>query len=313
MVHNGFLRLAYKKPNKKRCRKCTLKKNGECRCRQGRNYESRERARKNALLLADPTLRHDRCPLCQGCHFDIDHKSADVICINPECGAILDTFGHWDYFDPRISFSKKYSTEVYWREKIRALHGTDPIIWKEDWRLIKAYIRKYVSDRELERMGQSTFSRICRSIEVDGKRPLANKKYGERFIQARMRLDLETPPPMSPKLLYMTLIRIAIYKRAHQEVFKDKYTKKNAINLNYVMLQFILMDSPEEFDTWKRWIKLSTFGKLQHYNDTWKKMIIELGTNYDTLVRDDQVLKVDWTYARLTVADLYIPKDMEIV
>lgn len=313
MTLHSFLKLAYRrKLNKKRCRKCALKKNGECRCRQGRNYESRERAKKTAMLYADPSLVRDRCDHCGSLTFDVDLKTADVICT--ECGVVMDTMGTFDFMDPRMSNSKKYSTKVYWREKLRGFHGTDPVIWKDDWRLIKRYIRNFVGHDELRSMGQSTFSRICRSVIdlKDFSHPLANKKYGERYIQARARLGLETPPAMTQHLLFMTLVRIDIYEKAHKEVFQYNITKKNAINLNYVLLQFILMDSPLEFDTWKRWIKLS-LGKLDSYNEKWKKMIVELGTNYDVYLYDERYYKLPWSFTRLTISDLYVPKQMEIV
>lgn len=306
----SFLRLAYrKKLKKKRCRKCGEKKNGECRCRQGRNHESRQRAKRSFLLSNDPSLKNDRCLDCGGYNLDIDYKSSDVICI--DCGLVLDSFGFWDHIDSRISFSKKYQTLVYMREKLRGYHGTDPFIWKDEWRLIKEYIRKNVPHYELEKMGQSTFSKICRSIEVEGKYPLATKKYGERYIQARKKLGLSVPEPMSSHLLFMILTRTEIYQRAHREIFQYNITKKNAINLNYVLLQFILLDAPDEFETWKRWIKLS-FGKLDHYNKIWKDMIVELGTHYDYFIKDEMIYTINWAYNRLSVKDLWIREELEI-
>lgn len=312
MTLQSFLRIAHRKEiNKKKCKKCLKRKNGECRCRQGRNYESRQRALRSKALYADAVVRGNNCDGCNATTFDVDLKTADVICT--ECGMVLDSMGILELFDTRVTFSKKYSTRVYWREKLRGFHGTDPVIWKEDWKLIKNYINRVIPEADRKRMGQSSFSQICRSIiDYQGKHCLANKKYGERYIQARFRLGLEVPPPMSQSLLFMTLIRIEIYEKAHREVFQYNITKKNAINLNYVLLQFILMDSPEEFDTWKRWIKLS-LGKLDSYNEKWKQMILELGTNYDVYLYNERYYKLPWSFTRLTISDLYVPKDLEII
>lgn len=312
MTLSSFLRIAQrKKISKKECRKCLLRKNGECRCRQGRNYESRQRGLSSKNLYAEGLVRSFRCDGCEATTFDVDYKTADIICT--ECGMVLDSMGLAELFDTRVTFSKKYSTRVYWREKLRGFHGTDPIIWKEDWRLIKRCIPFFLDQDQRRRMGQATFSRLCRTLtDSEGKHPLANKKYGERYIQARFRLGLEVPAPMSQHLLFMTLIRIEVYEKAHREAFQYKITKKNAINLNYVLLQFILMDSPQEFDSWKRWIKIS-LGKLDSYNEKWKQMILELATNYDVYLYNEKYYKLPWTFTRLSISDLYVPKELEII
>jgi len=260
----------------------------------------------------------DNCGDCGGPDFDFDFVSGDTICAY--CGLISDSCGIFNLDGGLTVYtnSKKYQTLVYMREKIRGLHGTDPWIWDDEWDLILEYIR--ARGINCDRMGQRSFSQICRSVKVlkvveVGEEvttveefPLFYKKYGERWVQARMRLGYKGPTPMSIELLRCICIRTKLYQTAHKEVIAHKITNKNAINLNYVLLQFIRMDSPDEFDEWKKFIKISTC-KLAVYNFMWRQIMLKLSLEYCYFWDESQhaYINVEWTYNPLQEHDLYIP------
>jgi len=207
----------------------------------------------------------------------------------------------------QFTSSKKYQTLVYMREKIRGLHGSDPWIWDDEWDLITQYINN--NNIDCQRMGQRSFSIICRSVKKGDVFPFYYKKYGERWVQARIRLGYEGPEPMSLYLLKSICMRTKIYQEAHKEFIAYKITNKNAINLNYVLLQFIRMDSPEEFDQWKRYIKISTC-KLSVYNDMWKKIMMIMALKFSNYFEESSYsfVKIEWTYVPLKEHDLYVPE-----
>lgn len=162
-----------------------------CRCRQGRSTESRRKVELEKQILAwDPNRIGEVCPdpNCGGRDLVMDYREDQAICIL--CGAIQKDIVPCGDFDHSLlkARSKPYTTPVYAHEKLRALNKSDPEIWIEEWELITAMaILTFGLDfkSQLERsMGPRTFGRICKSVkDKDGNAILANKKYGERWIQ----------------------------------------------------------------------------------------------------------------------------------
>lgn len=163
----------------------------KCRCRQGRSAESRKKIEQQQRELSwDPNRIGEVCPdpNCGGRDLVMDHRENQAICT--ACGAIQEDIVPCGEFDRSLlkSRSKPYTTPVYANEKLRALNKSDPEIWLDEWELITVFAILLFGlnfKSELERtMGPRTFGRICKSVKNDdGVAILANKKYGERWIQ----------------------------------------------------------------------------------------------------------------------------------
>lgn len=185
----------------------------KCRCRQGRSAESRRKVKLEAQKIAwdpnrDVPLKIESVcpdPNCGGKELVMDYREDQAICIM--CGAICEDIIPCVDFDntPLKARSKPYTTPVYAHEKLRALNNSDPPIWDEEWELITDMARNlYGFDfkSHLERtMGPRTFGRICKSVvDQEGNAILANKKYGERWIQVGI------PFPFSPKRIRPVIV-----------------------------------------------------------------------------------------------------------
>jgi hypothetical protein len=328
------------------CGRCCKDRLTECRCRQGRNHASREKELERRKLtvdqmncmLEDYFIRIDRCGNCDGDIIDYDEVTGDTICAT--CGLVLDTNNIADAVEVgpgtlvKINKSKAYRTVVYVREKLRGLLGTDPPIWFNEWEMIMKHILFEYGDEwfyHLWSMGQKMFSAICRKVAVDAegfqvflakgevappgtRYPLANKKYGERWIQARMRMGYPGTEKMSLCILANICMKIEIYEMVHKDVFRNNVTKKNTLNLNYVLLQIIRMEDEEEFHYWKRYIKLAV-SKLEDYNEKWRTILLELAVNYDYYYNKemDITFQIQWKYIPMYAGDLYIPKHEKFI
>ena len=318
------------------CPRCCKDRLIECRCRQGRNHASREKEKMTReqmnYLLKDYFVQIEKCTNCDNDVIDYDEVTGDTICY--ACGLVLDTNNIADQVMEgdgtmiKINKSKEYRTVVYVREKLRGLLGTDPPIWHNEWEWIETYIKHAYGEEwfpALWQMGQKWFSSICRNVLIDEggnivlleegeippencTRPLANKKYGERWIQARARLGFTPTEKMSVFTLANVCMKVEIYAEVHKLKFRNKITKKNTLNLNYVLLQIIRMEEEEEFQYWKRFIKLSS-GKLAEYNKKWETILIELATNHDSYFDHEMNVdfQINWVYQPLYPPDLWIP------
>ncbi len=144
-----------------------------CRCRQGRNHESRE---KVALvrMLQDTAFANnhikEECWNCESTDIVFDYGRSEATC--SDCGAVVADVVVWGDIDGALvrSKSKPYQTLVYMREKLRGLHGSDPEIWPEEWDSIVLRMQEVYGEEHyksiLERtLGPRTFAEICRSVE----------------------------------------------------------------------------------------------------------------------------------------------------
>lgn len=116
---------------------------------------------------------------------------------------------------------------------------------------------------------------------------------------------------MSIELLRSICLRTKIYQGAHKQYIAYKITNKNALNLNYVLLQFIRIDSPSEFNEWKRYIKIST-QKLPIYNEMWKQIMRIMANKFYVYFDENSYcfIKIEWTYIPLEEHDLYVPPSL---
>ncbi len=165
-----------------------------CRCRQGRSAESRRRVDLQRRIDSwDPRRIREVCPdpdCPGGGKGDVvfDFRNNETICT--VCGTILVDVMACGDFDRTLCKveSKPYATPVYAREKLRALNKSDPAIYPDEWELIDREARTLYGwdfkDFFERKLGQRTFARLCKSVKnEEGVAILANKKYGERWIQ----------------------------------------------------------------------------------------------------------------------------------
>ena len=116
-----------------------------CRCRQGRNHESRERVALAKLIYDNSFANNyikEECWNCNSTDIVFDYGRGDASC--SDCGAVVADVVVWGDIDGYLvrSKSKPYQTLVYMREKLRGLHGSDPEIWPEEWDSIVLEMQK---------------------------------------------------------------------------------------------------------------------------------------------------------------------------
>lgn len=323
----------------KTCQKCNKRKNRDCKCRQGRNHTSRDKkASINTQSLIDYCVNFNKCNNCGEDLLEYDFTSFAKVCYN--CGYVVeddnisDAVTVGDGTNIKLNKTKPYRTTVYSREKLRSLFGTDPPIWEDEWELIDEFVLMtfgvdYKNNPTFKQMGPKLFGDICKAITVDSSgfivfnhddvtpdciKPLAKKKYNERWIQARNHYKLDVPEPLPIEFVAEICIKLDLFEKAHREKFQYVLTQKNCQNLNYVILQLIRMRSEDEFKRWRRYIKLSD-GKLEEYNDRWKEMVQELSLNYNSYYHADtnSYFKVEWTYKPLYYCDIFVPRKQRYV
>lgn len=265
-------------------------------------------------------------PYCQDCDsydVDVDYTRGDTICIHCGCVVDCDGLGLHGWNTVTHSSSKGYQTLVYVREKLRSLHGTDPWIWDSHFDLIKEKMEEVYSfeteaeswNRLQRSLGPKTFGEICRSVTNNkGEFFLKNKKYGERWIQARARLGFNVPDPMPEELLRDICIRTYLLQMAHRNHFQNKLTGKNTRNLNFWLCYCIKLFNPDLLKEWKYFIKLSP-QKLREYNQTLKEQLVVLGGYYSRWYnKEDQIVEeINWDYVEIFEGDIYVPSHRKYI
>lgn len=144
-----------------------------CRCRQGRNHESRERVALAKLIYDNSFANNyikEECWNCNSTDILFDYGRGDASC--SDCGAVVADVVVWGDIDGYLvrSKSKPYQTLVYMREKLRGLHGSDPEIWPEEWDSIVLQMQMLYGKETYQSilegtLGPRTFAEICRSVE----------------------------------------------------------------------------------------------------------------------------------------------------
>jgi hypothetical protein len=279
--------------------------------RQGRSHESRLRVSENSLYWRNCLPQPPTCTECNGVCFVVDSKTRDRVCI--ECGLIAPNgddavVGIPGYHD-RVRCSKPYSNAVYFGEKLAQFNDHDPLIYEDEMDLIK---RKLVEEAEngqdVQHFGKRRISAVCKSVG------LGHKKYGERFIQIRIRCGLELNfQPMPVSLRRSLKERAKIYEHCWNTHFKNKKEKKSSINLNYLIAQFIRLEDDINktnywTETWSKYIHVTDDKKkLNTYNQKWKTIVQYLQRFYKSFedpITERDISKI-WYYKTLTLYDLF--------
>jgi hypothetical protein len=251
-----------------------------------------------------------------------------------------------------ISHYPGYSRTVYFMEKIAQLCGDGPWIYDEDFELIERAVEqirvqaglsyeiyehylypdpevrasthpreKYRAVSEffdmfgwtdpILRFGRSHFTRIAKSVG------LGHKKYGERFMQIRLRLGLEDDLEnggMSKCFRNHLKYRMLAYERTRSELERELGQPLENIAVNYLIVQFIIL---EDRDAWNnRWVKYihvtNDKSKLDDYNRVWAYMIKHIKERYTilTLTKSERTIVLNWKFKALTLFDLYHPNKL---
>jgi transcription initiation factor TFIIIB Brf1 subunit/transcription initiation factor TFIIB len=170
--------------------------------------------------------------------------------------------------------SKPYSTCVYFREKIAQLTCNDPFIYDEEMEIIEKEACYRINDRRENPYlwGKKNWSAICRSVG------LGQYKYGERWIQLRVRFGLMDPPGINEIVINLltykfNIINNFIEKNNNNNCRGIAKKNNNIMNLNYILIQILRIIKYEIiFDTIKSFTKNSD--KIDLLNDIKKLMFL---------------------------------------
>lgn len=304
---------------------------------QGRSKESRYRVAKQKEALLKKLIDTDavlvfkvsdicfyfeksnvnedfaRCHSCLSLDVIFCPCEGELVCSN--CGLVQDQIFSDISYETSKPFlgkvSKKYDRSVHFRERTAAWNNTGPMIPDEDWMKIEEAF--YDLDHPKKHLlGKKLFNQICNEAGFK------EKKYGERWIQARLRLGLEPPDwqPPEPELIKEMHQRFFLVNKAFQNtIHKDTddqgvvpycFKRRNIINLNYIILQLLRLIDEFEFQYWQKYFDLSTKNSLKLFNYYWRVMIEWINENqknyYDS--KNEQIFRFDWTYIKLRKSDL---------
>lgn len=254
-----------------------------------------------------------RCHSCLSLDVIFCQREGELVCTN--CGLVQNQIFSDCYYEnsrPILGkVSKKYDRSVHFRERTAAWNNTGPLIPEEDWLKIeeKFYELKHPKKHLL---GKKLFNQICNEAGFK------EKKYGERWIQARLRLGLEGPDwqPPHPSLIHELHQRFFLVNKAFQntihkntgndDVVPYSLKRLNIINLNYIILQLLRLISESQFHYWKRYFELSTKNSLKLFNYYWGIMINWINENqqnyYDS--KNEQIFRFHWFFMKLRKSDL---------
>lgn len=145
-----------------------------CRCRQGRNHQSRERVALVKMLYDTSFASNhikEECWNCNSTDIVFDYGRSEASC--SDCGAVVADVVVWGDIDGALvrSKSKPYQTLVYMREKLRGLHGSDPEIWPEEWdsillRMQEVYGQETYKSLLEATLGKSGDTTVLRGIKA---------------------------------------------------------------------------------------------------------------------------------------------------
>lgn len=269
------------------------------------------------LPKSNQNQNYNRCRECLTTTLIFCSREGETVCT--ECGLVQEQIYQDEVTVTPRSLSKKYNRIVHFRERTAAWQNTGPMIPNEHFELIEDYyfqLKYLIPNRHL--LGRSLLTSIC------DKLGLSAKKYGERWIQARIRLNLKDDwYPPSHSLVSELHTRFFLMNMAFQYCIHISSTsdvpvcakRRNIIPLNYIILQLIRLINEEEFQHWKRYFTISNLKTLQIYNYYWSIMINWIIQNQSIFInRDtDQNVAYYWVFTPLFEFDLYIPPELEFI
>lgn len=313
--------------------------------------KTQEYWQKQSILRQNKQNDHRNGNVCGNCgstYLEFDPHMGDTSCT--ECGEVVNHgpfIVNIPDSDGMVSRYAGYSRTVYFNEKIAQLCGDGPWIYNEDFELIERAVErirdeaglsldtlyeivypdpvvrvtthpreKYLALGEffemfgwtdpIQRYGRSDFTRIAKDVG------LAHKKYGERFMQIRLRLGLEDDLPnggMSKLFRNQLKYRMFAYEQARKQLEEQLGGPLRNIAVNYLIVQFIIMEDKAAWENrWIRYIHVtSDQSKLDEYNETWAYIIRYLKLKFRNLIleKSERSIRLYWKYKKLTLFDLY--------
>lgn len=295
----------------------------EAKRRQGRSFESRKKAEISFNEIECERKRNEKLRVkhCSDCNSDLDavglldSVTNEITC--SRCGLVVLSgriyySSPWDQAERYYKTSVPYQTVNYARERLGQLSNHDPWVWDDEFALIADEVAK-LSSTQRNRLGKIGFGRICRAIN------LSHRKYGERWIQLRIRLNLPMPGYFTLPAEWIDILsdRVDLLHSCYKTHFANRTVegvnfRSNVICLNYVFIQCLRMEQ-KWVASLKRYIYISyDRKKLKKYNAQWRLIVSRLSAEYTTHVTIDKegvIIRKEnyhWEYAKLKLCDVYV-------
>lgn len=301
--------------------------------RQGRNKESRKRAKRVSKELKFLNPKYDVCTECGLEDFVEDSSSGDVIC--SQCGLIQSAkgLGFSAFVQMRYNNkSKRYARVVHFRQRLAQMLLRDPLIEEPTWTELQ---RRILSDPALDRehFGKKAFSQVLKEMmpkenqrklekrKRKGKKPPPNpyKRLSANWIQVRSRLNFgNLPPSLENEEFYYE--RLCARYQCIDHVFQEKLwdekgerrseqglKRRNIINVNYIMVQLLRLESEELFQLWGKFFPQLTSKRQPKINNLrWKILMEECAKRYSffAIPKTGEIIRLEWEFKELTLEEI---------
>lgn len=301
--------------------------------RQGRNRESRKRARRVGKELKFLNPKYDVCEECGREDFVEDSASGDVIC--SECGLVQSSQGLGFSAHVQMRYtnkSKRYARVVHFRQRLAQMLLKDPLIEEPTWSEIE---KRILSDPNLDRehFGKKAFSQVLKEMmpkipkeklerrKLKGKKPPTNpyKRLSANWIQVRSRLGFGILPPSLENEEYY-YERLCARYQCIDHVFQEKLwdekgerrseqglKRRNIINVNYIMVQLLRLESEELFQLWGKFFPQLTSKRQPKINNRrWEILMVECARRYASFAipKTGEIIKFSWEFKELTLEEI---------
>lgn len=284
--------------------------------RQGRSRETRLRRRNEKYyqrLTNKETNLKDQ-DYCKNCTSSIDlvieDKTSSIICMN--CGMIEQIWNTKEQglTDP-ISKSKPYERVVHYQQRLSSVKGIDPKICKKDLKKIQIFLQdprnKVFVGPDLSLVGWQAIKSAVKELKL-------NSVYSSRWVQIRSRLNfidyVETAniPGDLENILKLRFIFVSeAFDRTILNNNPDKdLSRKNMLNLNYVIPQLIRLESEDLFREIARFFPQN---RSEHQpasnNQRWKIIINYCSENFTKIYHyKSETIDLKWNYQPLLTEDI---------
>lgn len=161
---------------------------------QTRRYKAEERKHLNSSSSSSSSSLNRfkcLCPNRKPGYLIEDLSSGDTIC--QDCGSVVGRLGEISCSIPLNKFSKPYSREVHYQQRIAQLTAKDPILPQYYLLLIEDYIREnketdlFLKPLRPQIYGIDTFRHIIGQLNKNGAQ--LDKRIARHWIQIRKRLN----------------------------------------------------------------------------------------------------------------------------
>lgn len=288
--------------------------------RQGRSAETRLRRRKEKYFQNKQKniyYSHDVCKVCKLTDFIVvDEKDSTVFCIN--CGLVLEELlnSKQQTFDQPTK-SKPYERVVHYQQRLSSVQGTDPLVSEEDVRMIEEFL---VNNPCI--CGVSLYYAGWQSIKTAVKELGLNPVYASRWVQIRSRFNIQgirhEVAIIPDRIINKLKLRYILVSRAFDQKLNELITsstqsnnnkdlsRKNMLNLNYVIPVLIRMDCEETFRETACFFPQNRSQYQPALNNQRMKIIIDYCKQHFTgnYTYKDEYIELSWEYKPLTSEDI---------